>query len=133
MRASSASSSSNCTSEGYLARVRVAGRLDRASVLRRCSTTRATCCLVVDEPERTEDELLRAAHDREITYEQSDNRWLPAAGRAVRRPGGGPRSDSQQATLYLQELAGEEPAASADVSGTCRHARPAATRAASPI
>jgi len=65
--------------------------------------------LVVDEPERTEAELLRAAHDREVTYEQGDNRWLPPPAKLFGNPTG-VADRLEQAHLYLQELAGEEPA-----------------------
>ena len=63
---------------------------------------------VIDEPERTAEELLRAAHDREATYAASDNRWLPPP----RELFGDPARVLERvhdAGLYLQELVGAEP------------------------
>jgi transcription-repair coupling factor (superfamily II helicase) len=70
--------------------------------------------LVVDEPERTEAELLRAAHDRDVTYEQGDNRWLPPPARLFGDPAA-VRRRLEQASLVLQELSGEEPAGASSV------------------
>ena len=42
---------------------------------------------MVDEPARTEDELIRAAHEIGINYEQSEDRVLPAPQTLyIRRP-----------------------------------------------
>jgi transcription-repair coupling factor (superfamily II helicase) len=64
----------------------------------------ARLLLVVDEPERTDDELIRAAHEMGIHYEQSGDRILPepktlfADAREV-------RSRLQDAALTMRELA----------------------------
>jgi len=70
--------------------------------------------LVVDEAERVEEELLRAARDRQVAYEQSDNRALPPPAKLFADPASA-RERLNQARLFLQELAGEEPAAARQV------------------
>ena len=64
--------------------------------------------LVVDEPERTEDELIRASHELKSSYEQGEERFLPPPLRLF----GDPRELRERlrdAPLFLQELTGEEP------------------------
>jgi len=70
--------------------------------------------LVVDEPERTEEELIRAAHDLRVTYEESDNRWLPPPEELYEDPKA-LRDLLLAAGLFLQELSGEEPAQASHV------------------
>ncbi|HXV76070.1 MAG TPA: CarD family transcriptional regulator, partial [Candidatus Polarisedimenticolaceae bacterium] len=65
-------------------------------------------CWIVDEAARTEEELLRAAHESRMTYEQSDNRWLPPPDELFRDPVE-VRERLGSAALFLQELAGDEP------------------------
>ena len=62
--------------------------------------------LVVDEPERTEDELIRAAHELKTSYDQSRERVLPEPKRLF----GDPleiRTRLRDAALFLQELSGD--------------------------
>jgi transcription-repair coupling factor (superfamily II helicase) len=67
----------------------------------------AELALVVDEPERTEEELLRAARDREATWSASDNRWLPPPRELFGDPARAV-AHVRDASLYLEELAGSE-------------------------
>jgi transcription-repair coupling factor (superfamily II helicase) len=74
----------------------------------------ARLLLVVDEPERTDDELIRAAHETGIHYEQSEAHVVPgpatlfADAREI-------RSRLRGASLYLRELAdGEGPGTEED-------------------
>ncbi len=72
----------------------------------------AGLALLVDEPARADDELVRAAHDARRSYEQSGDRVFPPPERLfpeVRRL----RAALRQAAVYLQELVGDPPAGSA--------------------
>jgi transcription-repair coupling factor (superfamily II helicase) len=84
--------------------------------------------LVVDEPERADDELIRAHHEIGINYEQTEDRVLPgpqtlfADARDV-------RSRLQQAALFLRELAdADDPGAGDAYHISCRPARAYAGR-----
>ncbi len=68
--------------------------------------------LVVDEPERSEDELLRAAGEIDAAFEQSRERVLPEP-RRLYGVAASIRSRLREADLLLEELAGEEGAAGA--------------------
>ncbi len=72
---------------------------------------------VVDEPERTDDELIRAAHELGVHYEQSKERVLPPPRELFVDPQE-IRSQLKRATLVLRELAGVE---QADTAGKVRH------------
>ena len=64
--------------------------------------------LAVDEPERAEEELARAAHEARGAYEQSGDRILPPPDQIY----AGPvevRDRLRTAALFFQELAGEAP------------------------
>jgi len=79
--------------------------------------------LVVDEPERVDDELLRAAHELTVSYEQSGNRVLPPPETLFGDPRA-IRARLARADLSLQELIGDEPpASSAALRIACRSAR----------
>jgi transcription-repair coupling factor (superfamily II helicase) len=65
--------------------------------------------LVVDEPQLTEHELSTAAQDHGRSYEQSGYRALPPPSRLYGDPGA-IAGKLAAADLFLQELAGEEPA-----------------------
>ena len=78
--------------------------------------------LAVDEPERVEEELARAAHDARSAHEQSGDRILPSPERlyagAVEV-----RDRLRSAGLFLQELAGAPtPGASVSLLATARPA-----------
>lgn len=64
--------------------------------------------LVVDEPESSEHELLRADRDMRGSYEQSGNRTLPPPARIFADPEA-VLARLRSADLFLQELAGEAP------------------------
>jgi len=64
--------------------------------------------LVVDEPERCEDELLRAAYELRSAYDQAEDRVLPQPQRLFADPAD-VRARLRRASLMLQQLAGEEP------------------------
>jgi transcription-repair coupling factor (superfamily II helicase) len=68
--------------------------------------------LVVDEPRRTDDELIRAAHDLRVSYEQSGDRVFPPPEKLFPDPRR-VRGRLEQAALYLQELIGDAPASAA--------------------
>jgi len=79
--------------------------------------------LVVDEPERTDEELMRGAHELRMAYEESHSRIFPPPEKlfadATRL-----RERLAQADLWLQELIGNEPEeASAVISVACRSTR----------
>jgi transcription-repair coupling factor (superfamily II helicase) len=59
--------------------------------------------LVVDEPERTDDELIRADHEVRIQYEQSEDRILPGPETLI-ADARDVRSRLQQAGLFMREL-----------------------------
>ncbi len=79
---------------------------------------------IVDEPERTDDELIRAAHELRVSYEQSEERILPPPPELFVDPQE-IRSQLKRATLVLRELAGaEEFSAAGEVRHVnCRPAR----------
>ena len=86
-------------------------------------TASSNTALVVDEPERTEEELERAARDRDAWYEQSDDRVLPPPARLFADPGD-VRRHLERAALCLRELVdGEPPGAGAVLRVACRTAR----------
>jgi transcription-repair coupling factor (superfamily II helicase) len=79
--------------------------------------------LVVDEPERTDDELLRAAHDLRTSYEQSGDRVLPPPDRLFADPRA-LRPRLERAAVFLEELVGEPPrAARFELRASSRRAR----------
>lgn len=83
---------------------------------------------VVDEPARTDDELIRADHDIRMTYEQAEDRILPPPHelycdtREI-------RERLRAAGMFLQELAGDPPEqAESELQIPCRAARSYAGR-----
>jgi transcription-repair coupling factor (superfamily II helicase) len=64
--------------------------------------------LIVDEPERTDEELVRAAHELQVAYEQSQNRILPPPDKLFADPAG-IRDRLARPSLCLQELHDPEP------------------------
>ena len=74
----------------------------------------AGLALVVDEPERVEHELVRAWSDAQASWKASGNRFLPPPGELYVDPRVA-RERLQAPALWLQELAGDEPAAARQV------------------
>ena len=84
--------------------------------------------LVVDEPERTDDALIRASHDLSVAYEQSPHRILPPPARLFVDPKE-IRARLQEAALFVQELRTDPPdGTERALTLSCRSARPYAGR-----
>jgi transcription-repair coupling factor (superfamily II helicase) len=79
--------------------------------------------MCIDEAERSDEELIRAAHDLRTSYEQSGQRILPDPGQLFLDPRE-IRRNLAGAELFLQELVGEEPEqATLVLNIACRSAR----------
>jgi transcription-repair coupling factor (superfamily II helicase) len=83
---------------------------------------------IVDEADRTDEDLVRADHDLRMTHEQSEDRILPPPAelycdaRAI-------REELAAAGMFLQELAGDPPEqAESELHVPCRQARSYAGR-----
>jgi transcription-repair coupling factor (superfamily II helicase) len=86
--------------------------------------------LVVDEPRRSDEELIRSAHELRNAYAESGDRVFPPPERLFADPRK-VRARLEQASLYLQELVGDAPAAaSVEVTIVSRSARAYAGRVA---
>ena len=79
---------------------------------------------VVDEPERADDELIRAAHELDVNYEQSEEHVLPPPRELFVDPQE-IRSQLKRAALVLRELAGAD---EVDGGGEARHVNSRAAR-----
>jgi len=79
---------------------------------------------VVDEPERADDELIRAAHELDVNYEQSEEHVLPPPRELFVDPQE-IRSQLKRAALVLRELAGADEVAG---GGEARHVNSRAAR-----
>jgi len=78
---------------------------------------------IVDEPERTDEELVRADHDIRMTYEQAEDRILPPP-RELYCDARETRERLAAAGMFLQELAGDPPEqAESELHIPCRAAR----------
>ena len=83
---------------------------------------------IVDEPYRSDEELVRADHDARMAYEQADDRILPPP-HELYLDVGAIREDLAAAGMFLQELAGEPPEqAESELHISCRAARSYAGR-----
>ena len=107
--------------EGYLAGLEALATLTAARPVLLFEHAREML-LAVDEPERVEEELARAANDARSAYEQSGDRILPSPDRLY-AGAVAVRDRLRSAGLFLQELAGAPPPGAAmSLTATARPA-----------